>query len=218
MAVCCAAGEREAAGMRIEVFTDYICPFCYVGIETLRAVAPELPPFTVEWKGFQIHPEYPASGVPLEERMRQYGPERYRAVWQSVLSLARDIGLEMSPPPLLTSSLVALETTEHAKERGREEVFSRAVYRAYFQEGRNIGDPEVNLSLALEAGLDPQEVQLHLQHGTYAGRIEAVRREAAQKGVSGVPTFLVGAAQIVGAQAARVFVQTITRAVERGLA
>jgi predicted DsbA family dithiol-disulfide isomerase len=204
--------------MKITVFSDYICPFCYIGIETLRMVRPEVPPFTLEWKGFQIHPEYPATGIPIEQRIQQYGQERYAAVWRNILSLAERIGLEMNPPPFLTNSLLALEATEYAKERGKEEEFSRAVYRAYFQEGKNVGDLEVILPLAQEAGLDPQEVQTHLREGTYSARIESSHREARSLGISGVPTFVVGPAQIIGAQAPEVFVSMLRRVAERGLA
>jgi len=131
--------------MKITVFSDYTCPFCYIGIETLRKVRSEVPPFNLEWKGFQIHPEYPATGIPIEQRITQYGQERYAAIWRNILSLAERVGLEMNPPPFLTNSLLALEATEYAKEKGKEEEFSRAVYRAYFQEGKNIGDLEVLL-------------------------------------------------------------------------
>lgn len=204
--------------MKITVFSDYICPFCYIGIETLRKVQSEVPPFTVEWKGFQLHPEYPTTGLPMERRIAQYGRERYAAVWQNILSLAAGIGLAMTPPPLVTNSLMALEATEYAKEQGKEESFSRAVYQAYFQQGQNIGDSAVLLSLAAAVGLDPKQVQHHLRTRTYAARIQSSQQEARALGVSGVPTFIVGPAQIVGAQAPEVFVKMLNRIVERGLA
>jgi len=204
--------------MEITVFSDYICPFCYIGVETLRRVQPEVPPFTLEWKGFQIHPEYPATGVPVEQRMAQFGRERYEAIWQNILSLAASIDLPMQRPSVLTNSLMALEVTEFAKEQEKEEAFSSGVYKAYFQEGRNIGDLEVILSIATEAGLDPGAVQAHLQQRTYAPHLEMARRAAHAHGVSGVPTFIVGPAQIVGAQAPDVFIKMLTRAAERGLA
>lgn len=204
--------------MKITVFSDYVCPFCYIGVETLRTVQPEVPPFTLEWKGFQIHPEYPATGLPIEQRMAQFGRERYLAIWQNIQSLAANIGLYMQPPPLLTNSLMALEATEYAKEQGKEEDFSRAVYRAYFQESKNIGDIDVLLPIAAGVGLDPGEIQDHLKARTYAARIEAASQEAGTLGVSGVPTFVIGAAQIIGAQAPEVFVSMLRRVAEKGLA
>jgi predicted DsbA family dithiol-disulfide isomerase len=203
--------------MQITVFSDYICPFCYIGIETLRKVQSEVPPFSLEWKGFQIHPEYPATGIPIEQRIAQYGQGRYAAIWRNILSLAEGIGLEMKPPSVLTNSLMALEVTEYARDQGKEQVFSDAVYQAYFQGGQNIGDIGVILALAEQTGLDPAEVQHHLEAGTYAARVQASHDEARAFGVSGVPTFIVGPAQIVGAQSSEVFISMLKRVVERGL-
>lgn len=204
--------------MKITVFSDYVCPFCYIGIETLRAVESQVPAFTLEWKGFQIHPEWPATGLPIEERMAQFGRERYHALWQNIRTLAANVGLYMQPPSLLTNSLMALEATEYAKAQGKEQEFSRAVYRAYFQEGKNIGDIDVLLSVAAGVGLDSGEVQDHLKARTYAARIEAASEEAGMLGISGVPTFVIGEAQIIGAQAPEVFVRMLNRVAERGLA
>jgi predicted DsbA family dithiol-disulfide isomerase len=204
--------------MKITVFSDYICPFCYIGIETLRKVQPEVPPFTLEWKGFQIHPEYPAAGIPVEQRIAQYGQDRYAAIWRNILSLAEEIGLEMNPPPVLTNSLIALEATEYARDQAKEKVFSSAIYQAYFQQGQNIGDIAVILALAEQVGLDHAELLDHLKAGTYSDRIQASQQEARAFGVSGVPTFIVGSAQIVGAQSPEVFVSMLKRVAERGLA
>jgi predicted DsbA family dithiol-disulfide isomerase len=204
--------------MNITVFSDYICPFCFIGTETLKKVQPEVPPFTLEWKGFQIHPEYPAAGISVEQRAAQFGKERYTAIWRNIIAMAEGIGLAMRQPSVLTNSLLALEATEYAKDEGKASEFSHAVYRAYFQDQQNIGDLEVVLSIARQVGLDPIFVQEHLQAGTYANRIKTAQQEARTLGVSGVPTFIVGPAQIVGAQSPDVFVSMLKRVAERGLA
>ncbi|MBI3249333.1 MAG: DsbA family oxidoreductase [Deltaproteobacteria bacterium] len=204
--------------MKITVFSDYICPFCFLGTETLRQVQPQVPPFTLEWKGFQIHPEYPASGVPVAQRAAQFGKERYAAIWRNITAMAEGIGLEMRPPTVLTNSLLALEATEYAKDEGKAAEFSRAVYSAYFQDEQNIGDLEVVLGLARQVGLDPTMVQEHLSAGTYRQRLATAQQEARSLGISGVPTFVVGPAQIIGAQSPEVFVNMLKRVAERGLA
>ena len=203
--------------MKVTVFSDYICPFCYIGIETLHRVQPEVPDFTLEWQGFQIHPEYPATGIPMAQRADQVGKERYAALWQKIETLAQEIDLAMQPPPLLTNSLLALEATEYAKDQGKREVFSAIIYQAYFQDEQNIGDIDVLLSLAERAELDTSALQTHLQERTYAPRLQAAQEEARTKGISGVPTFVIGPAQIVGAQSQEVLASMLTRAAERGL-
>ena len=204
--------------MKITVFSDYVCPFCFIGTETLKKVQPEVPPFTLEWKGFQIHPDYPAAGIPVEHRAAQFGKERYAAIWRNIVTMAEGIGLEMRQPRVLTNSLLALEATEYAKDEGKASAFSHAVYRAYFQDQHNIGDVEVVLGIARQVGLDPALVREHLHAGTYAERLKAVHQEALTLGVSGVPTFIVGPARIVGAQSPDVFVRMLKRVAERGLA
>lgn len=207
--------------MKITVFSDYICPFCYIGLETLRSVQSQVPPFSLTWKGFQIHPEYPASGLPVEQRAATYGKERYEAVWQNIVALADNIGLAVHRPPVLTNSRTALEATEYAQKNGHSgqaEAFSQAVYQAYFQHGKNIGDREVVLSLAEEVGLHRAELHDHLVSGTYTDHIQTAQKEAHELGVSGVPTFIVGPAQIVGAQSPDVVISMLNRVAERGLA
>lgn len=204
--------------MKITVFSDYICPFCFIGMETLQKVQPDVPPFTLEWKGFQIHPEYPATGISVEQRAAQFGKERYQAIWRNITAMAEGIGLDMRQPRVLTNSLLALEATEHAKDEGKASEFSRAMYQAYFQDGHNIGEVEVVLAVAQQVGLDAAVIREHLQAGTYSTRIKTAQQEAHTLGVSGVPTFIVGPAQIVGAQSPDVFVNMLKRVAERGLA
>lgn len=204
--------------MNITVFSDYVCPFCFIGTETLRQIQTEAPPFSLEWKGFQIHPEYPAAGIPVEQRAAQFGQERYAALWRNIIDMAEGIGLEMRQPSVLTNSLMALEATEYAKEEGKALEFSRAVYRAYFQDGQNIGDQDVLLDVARAVGLDPTILQEHVHAGTYSARLQTFHQEARSLGVSGVPTFIVGPAQIIGAQSPDVFLSMLKRVAERGLA
>jgi predicted DsbA family dithiol-disulfide isomerase len=204
--------------VHITVFSDYICPFCFLGTETLRQVQPQVPSFTLEWKGFQIHPEYPATGISFAQRAAQVGKERYAAIWRNITTMAEGIGLEMRPPTVLTNSLLALEATEYAKDEGKAAEFSRAVYAAYFQDGQNIGDLDVVLGLAQQVGLDATMVQEHLHAGTYRQRLATAQHEARSLGISGVPTFVVGPAQIVGAQSPEVFINMLKRVAERGLA
>jgi predicted DsbA family dithiol-disulfide isomerase len=124
----------------------------------------------------------------------------------------------MRQPSVLTNSLLALEATEYAKEEGKAAEFSHAVYRAYFQEEQNIGDLAVVLNIAQQVGLDPAMVQEHLQAGTYSERLKTAHQEALALSVSGVPTFIVGPAQIIGAQSPDVFISMLKRVAARGLA
>ncbi|HEY2107741.1 MAG TPA: DsbA family protein, partial [Candidatus Binataceae bacterium] len=77
---------------KVVVFSDFICPFCYIGMHTLRRLQPEFG-FEVDWRGFQIHPEWPAEGVPAEHYYRAMGEQRRKGAWQMIESMAAEGGL-----------------------------------------------------------------------------------------------------------------------------
>ena len=125
--------------LKIVMFSDYICPFCYVGFETMRRLKPEFD-FQLEWRGFQIHPEWPAQGIPIDKAREVISPASLAALWNRIGAMAEAVGFSMKPPAVLTNSRAALAATEFARESGRDDALEERIYRAYFNEGANIGD------------------------------------------------------------------------------
>ncbi len=200
--------------LKITLFSDFVCPFCYLGFETLRGLRPEFD-FRLEWRGFQIHPDWPAEGIPAE-RLRETGDATARrALWERISSMADMIGLSMKPPAMLTNSRLALEAAEFAQDSGKGEQFEQRVYRAYFGEGANIGDASVIGDLARDAALDRAQLDEALASGKYSLRLKNNSLVAHQRGVSGVPTFLINGFPLVGAQSPDVMRQVLRRAAER---
>ncbi|HEX4209831.1 MAG TPA: DsbA family oxidoreductase [Candidatus Binataceae bacterium] len=199
--------------LKLLMFSDFICPFCYIGFEVVRKLKPEFD-LEIEWRGFQIHPEWPAEGMPASA-FRSMDAETRRIVWERIQSLAQEAGFWMKPPELLMNSRLALEAAEFAKEAGAGEPFEERVYRAYFQEGRNIGDSGVLGELATDVGLSHDELRHALEANKYSMRLKNTALTATQRGVSGVPTFFVGQFPMVGAQSETVMRQLLSRAVER---
>jgi predicted DsbA family dithiol-disulfide isomerase len=200
---------------KVMVFSDFVCPFCYIGMHTLRQLQPEFG-FEIQWRGFQIHPEWPAEGVPVEQYYRAMGEQRRKSAWQMIESMAAEAGIEMKPPTVLANSYAALAAQEFAIEHGRGDEFEERVYRAYFHDGANIGDRELLLDLARESGLDPAQMQQALAEDRYAMRLKNATLAAHQRGISGVPTFIIGGYPLVGAQSADVLRQVLQRAIEVG--
>src|SRR5208337_2776391 len=120
--------------LKIVMFSDFVCPFCYIGFEIVRGLRAEFG-FKLEWCGFQIHPEWPAEGMAAESFYQRVGDDFRRAAWERICSLADTIALPIRPPAVLTNSRLALEAAEFAREAGKGEEFEERVYRAYFQEG-----------------------------------------------------------------------------------
>ncbi len=201
---------------RITVFSDFICPFCYIGIHNLRRLQPEFD-LEIQWRGFQIHPEWPSEGVPAEQFYRAMGEERRKSAWRMIESMAAEAGLQMRPPSVLANSYLALEAQEFAIEQGRADDFEQRVFRAYFHDQANIGDRAVLMELARDAGLDPVQLDQALAQDRYAMRLKNAALVAHQRGVSGVPTFFIGEYPLVGAQSAEVWRQVLQRAAEIGV-
>lgn len=203
--------------LKILMFSDFVCPFCYIGFEVLRKLKPEFD-LELEWRGFQIHPEWPAEGMPPERFYQSMGGERRRAVWHNIKVLADEIQLPIKPPAILVNSRLALEAAEFAAEADLGEAFEERVFRSYFQEDANIGDPGVIGALAGEVGLDGAAAENALRSGRYSLKLKNTAMVAHNRDVSGVPTFFIGRLPLVGAQSLDVMRKLIARAIERNAA
>ncbi len=200
---------------KLEMFSDFVCPFCYIGFETARRLKPEFG-FKLDWRGFQIHPDWPAEGIPAERVYGHLNGDQRRAAWERIDVLARDIGLEMRPPSVLTNSRIALEAVEFARDTGiDDERLEEALYRAYFVDGKNIGDPKIVEDAAVGCGIDRAALTEALKSGKYSLRLRDNAHDAQQRDVTGVPTFFIGEFPLVGAQSIDVMRAVLTRAVER---
>jgi predicted DsbA family dithiol-disulfide isomerase len=200
--------------LKIVMFSDYVCPFCYVSFETIRRLKPEFD-FQLEWRGFQIHPDWPAEGIPAD-KLRETGDAASRqATWDRITAMADAVGFSMKPPAVLTNSRAALAATEFARELGRDEALEERIYRAYFNDGENIGDAGVVARLAGEAGLDAGEVADAIKSPKYEMRLKNNSLAAHNRGVSGVPTFFIGEYPLVGAQSVDAMRAIFKRATER---
>ena len=200
--------------LKIVMFSDYICPFCYIGFETVRKLKPEFN-FELEWRGFQIHPDWPAEGLAADHVRATGDPDSRRALWERISAMAEAVGFSMRPPAMLTNSRAALAATEFARESGRDETLEERIYRAYFSEGMNIGDPAVVVKLASEVGLDSSAVADAIKSPKYELRLKNNALAANQRGVNGVPTFFIGEYPLVGAQSPDAMRSILKRATER---
>jgi predicted DsbA family dithiol-disulfide isomerase len=177
----------------------------------LRKLKPEFD-FTVHHRGFQIHPEWPAEGMPAEQWRPDMDPKTRQGLWERIGAMGAAAGVEMKAPTTLANSMLALQAGEFAAEAGVAEAFEDRVFRAYFTEGLNIGKRDVLLDLGAEIGLDRAALGEALDSGKYAMRIKNHAQAATQRGISGVPTFLIGDWPLVGAQSEDVMRRVLQRA------
>ena len=199
--------------LKVTLFSDYICPFCYIGFHTLRKMKREFD-LDVDWRGFQIHPDWPATGIPAEKIYGKLDPETRKGAWERISTMATEIGLTMRPPSVLTNSHNALAATEYAIASGKGDEFEERVYRAYFEDGANIGDVEVLKKLAVDVGLEAEQALAAIESPQVQLRLKNNAMVAHQHNVSGVPTFFIGTYPLVGAQSEDTMRKILARATE----
>jgi len=158
---------------------------------------------SVQWLPFDLHPEYPAEGIPREELHRRY-PED---VHERTRRLVEAAGFSYNPPPdVVPNSRRALEGTELAREQDLHEQVHTRLMRAYWSEARNIGDTDTLLDLVAEAGLDREEAASALAERRYAERVDASTSEAQQAGIHAIPAFVLDRRLLLlGAQPHEIF-------------
>jgi predicted DsbA family dithiol-disulfide isomerase len=203
--------------LKITMFSDFVCPFCYIGFEVIRKLKPEFH-IDLEWRGYQIHPEWPPEGIPAEQVHAPSDMDARRAAWQRITAMAEAEGLEITAPTVFTSSRAALAACEFAREQGGADELEGRIYRAYFVEGANIGDANRVARLGAECGFDENQVAQAIRAPQYELRLKNNALVARQRSVSGVPTFFIGEYPLVGAQSSQVMRQILQRATERVIA
>ncbi|MCH7519114.1 MAG: DsbA family protein, partial [Candidatus Dadabacteria bacterium] len=190
------------------VYYDYICPFCYLGTKRILGLSKEFN-LTIDWKGIEIHPEFPPQGKKRTKTLKS------KSFAETIREMAKEDNIEIKLPGFATNSRSILEASEFAKIKGKFLEFHIGVYEAYFLEGRNIGDIEIVLDIGEKAGLDKSELQECLSKRTMFDKIEANKKEAEDKLILGVPTFLFGDFPVHGNQSTQTMRHIIKRSLER---
>jgi predicted DsbA family dithiol-disulfide isomerase len=183
--------------LKIVVYSDYVCPFCFIGKSLADRLERQFG-IETEWKGFEIHPEIPPVGCDLKSLGFGDGPAA--AMFSRIAQLADEAGLRLEPQARVSNTHLALQVAEFAKGKGRFKEYHQAVFEAYWQLGKDIGDRKQLFSIAAKAGLDLKELEAYLKSGKADVKLEQYLREVRQYGIGGVPTFLIGNKMVVGAQ------------------
>jgi predicted DsbA family dithiol-disulfide isomerase len=201
----------------IDVVSDVVCPWCYLGKRRLEAAIAQAGGAVVRWRPYQLDPTIPPEGLDRQAYMRAKFGDRPRLAeaHARLQALGAEAGIAFDFAAIRRSpnTLDAHRLIRFADEAGAADAVVEKLFAAYFENGADIGDREVLVRLASEAGLDSEAVRARLAGDEGA---EEVGREieAAQKlGVSGVPFFIFAAKYAVsGAQSHDVLLQAIAEA------
>lgn len=215
--------EPAQQKLTIDVVSDVVCPWCYVGKRRLEAALaglvagePHVRPL-VSWHPFQLNPDLPRSGIDRRQYLEAKfgGPARADEIYERVRAAGRSVGIpfaferiERQPNTLDAHRLIAW-----AQAQGDADALVERLFRAYFLEGLYVGDRETLATLAGEAGYDGDAARLHLASEAGLAEVTAMDRRVRELGVTGVPFFIFdGKVAVSGAQEPQTLLDAIDQA------
>lgn len=207
--------------IRLDIFSDPVCPWCYIGKANLdRALEAHAEhPFRIEWHPFQLNPEMPAEGMDKRSYLEgKFGAAQLTQVHLRLKEMSRAAGAEIDPdtPKRIPNTLDAHRLIHWAGLEARQTPVVSALFRAYWREGRDIGNHGVLADIAAAAGMDRSVTARLLASDADADDIRARDEDARRKGVSAVPTFLIAQQYVVsGAQPPEVWGRVIEELVQQ---
>ena len=184
--------------MKIEIWSDYACPFCYIGEKRLEKALAEVDSdnIDIEFKSFELDPT--ASNEVVSDTVNRfaikYGMSKEDAAHriEQISMMGRREGIDFKyASTRYTNTFDSLRLTKLAQERGHSEIITK-LFDAYFTKNLELSNHDVLKKIAAECGLDENEVDELLKGDKYAAEVRNDEREAAMLGIHGVPYFVIG--------------------------
>lgn len=210
--------------MKVEIWSDIMCPFCYVGKKNFENALANLPfkeQIEVEWKSFQLDPDLPVEGLSISTKSyiadrKGVSVEEIQGMLDHLEEVGKAVDIVFNQDksiPVNTLKGHRLIHFAHSKGKGNE--MKEALLKAHFTDGKNVGDNEVLCEIASQVGFDTKEINNFLNSDVYSKEVNADIEEARVLGVSGVPFFVLDRKYgISGAQPTTTFIEALTTAFE----
>lgn len=214
--------ETKIPKMKVEVWSDIMCPFCYIGKRHYEAALDKFEGrdnVEVEWHSYQLDPSIPKN-FPSKENVYQYladkkgiSYEQSAKMHERVIEMAKNAGLDYRfDKAIVANSFDAHRLIQLAKTKGLGDAAEERLFRAYFTEGKDFGDHATLTGIGKEIGLSEAEIKSALVNDEYAEKVEQDIREASDIGVQGVPFFVFDRKYAVsGAQPPEYFLQALNQ-------
>ncbi|MEI7906350.1 MAG: DsbA family oxidoreductase [Bacteroidota bacterium] len=207
--------------MKVEIWSDVMCPFCYIGKRRFENALEQFPGkehVEIEWKSFQLNPDMktdPSKSINnfLAEH-KGISVAQAKQMNDRVTAMAAEVGLQYDfDKAIAANSFDAHRLSHFAKRYGKQDAVEEALFKAYFTEGKNTADHETLVALAAEAGLNADETRAMLSGTDFADAVNNDIYEAQQVGARGVPFFVFDNTYAVsGAQPSELFLQMLKKA------
>lgn len=210
---------HSPATLQVDVIADLVCPWCYLGKKRLDdALAAVHGPSVVSWYPFQLNPDMPADGMPIDEYLaRKFGnPERLQPGIDQLVAAAKAEGIDLRFDLIASvpNTLNAHRLMNFAAVQGADvSTLAEQIMSGFFSQGLDISDPDVLAALGSDLGLGSMEILAALEQETSRNIVLAQEAQVRQSGVTGVPDFLVNKRLfVVGAQRTENLVSVFDRA------
>jgi len=206
--------------MLIEIWSDIICPYCYIGkrrLEEALAKFQHKEEVKIEYRSFELNPDakvhYEEDNIELLSKKYGTSKEQIKAMNLQLTEQAKEVGLTYYLDKIkATNTLNAHRLIHFAKQFGKENEMVERLFKAYFTEVRHVGEMKTLIELATEIGLDQQKVQSMLNSNEYEADVRAQEQDAQQIGVTGVPFYVINRKYAIsGAQPSEVFLEVMEK-------
>jgi len=211
-------------GLTIEIYSDVVCPWCYIGKRRLERALDQLNGAArsrITWRPYQLNPTMPEDGMDRTTYLAaKFGSlDAFRQMEEHVLAAgaAERIPFAFEKVARTPNTFLAHRLMWHAEQQGCQDVVVESLFRGYFTEGADIGSVQILGQLAGRAGLDAAAVESFLQREEGAMEVKAEEAAGHRLGIRGVPYFIInGSISISGAQPSDIFVSAIQQVRETG--
>jgi predicted DsbA family dithiol-disulfide isomerase len=194
----------------LRLYTDFVCPFCFIAEQSTVPRLLASFDLVLDWHGFELHPGTPRGGRSLSTL---FPGVNLPSLHDRTRRFASRFGVaDFTPPDRIQNSRRALAIAELAREQGHLEPFRAAAFEAHWRQSRNLEDDADLRALATVAGLVPDAALAAADDPTYLARVDDKQADARTQGITGIPTFVIGDAHIVGCQPYEVLADAATRA------
>lgn len=212
----------ESEKMKIEVWTDIMCPYCYIGkihYEKALQQFEHADEVELEWKAFQLNPELPdkGNGYPVNQYLTQtagFSSENVNKMHNAIKVLADNAGVQFNlPNAIAANTRDAHRLIKLAATKGLDSVVLQRLSKAYFEEAKDYSDRDLLISIGKDAGLEESEIRAMLNSDDYLYEIKQDIQEMANLGFDTVPTFLIDRRQaIIGSEPVALFLKVLRKA------
>lgn len=177
--------------LNMAVYSDYICPFCYIGYLRLEKLRDHYD-LDVDWRFLEIHPDNPPEGKPVTEL--GYPPHHWQMLMANLARMAAEEGVTLAERTFTTNSRRALKLAQAVREHqpGVFPALNRMLYEAYFLRRENIGDPRVLEAVAGACGVEPGIIERAWIDGHFDEVLDDNQLAAARLQITGTPSYVFG--------------------------